>query len=100
MLCRRLSTCQIGLALLTECPNKSTTDCVFPGAGHKGIFHLPLFLAEDTNVAGPLLEESYQPPWPVSARVKDGWSRKAAMPDCLEKQSASRVSARMLGMHP
>lgn len=100
MSCRRLSTCQTGLALLTECPNKSTTDCICLGVGHKGIFHLPLFLAEGSKVAGPLLEESYQPLWPVSAKVKDGWSRKAATPDCLAKQSASRVSARMLGMHP
>ena len=44
--------------------------------------------------------EFRQPSRPVSAKVEDGWSRKAAVPHCGEKQSASVVSARTLGMHP
>ena len=47
------------------------TDCIRLGVVIKG-FHLTLFFAEGTKVAGPMLGESRQPPRPVSAKVEDG----------------------------
>ena len=63
-------------------------------------FHVTWFLAESTKVAGPMSGEWHQPPWSVSTKVEDWWSRKAAVPDCTEEQSPKAGSARTLGMHP
>lgn len=68
------------------------------GVGHKGIYP-ELCPCWGTKAAGSVSGESRQPTRPVSAKVEDRRSRKAAMPDCAEKQSVNAVSARTLGLH-
>lgn len=63
-------------------------------------FHLTFLFAGSTKVADPMSEACHQSPWSVSAKVEDGWSRKAAVLNCIEEHSAKAVSARALGVHP